>query len=322
MRIAVVGAGAMGCWFGARLAAAGEEVVLLDRFLERAACLNAQGIRVDVAGTLEVVPVAAASDPAALEPADLVLVCVKAHQTRGVLKAVQRLRRPDGRVLTLQNGLGSGEVLAEAVPAERLLVGVTAQGATLLGVGRVRHGGSGPTAFGPFLPGADSGADLAERFTRAGLPAEAVADPRPRLWRKLAINCGINAVTALTGVRNGRIPELPAASALCRAAVAEAAAVAAAEGVALGEPGALGDAVLDVARATAANRSSMGQDVDARRPTEIEFINGAVVRRGSRHGIPTPVNRTLLHLIQTLEATFGDGPKDGPLSPGTNPTRR
>ena len=310
MRIAVVGAGAMGCWFAARLAAAGEEVVLLDRSPQEAAVLTTEGIRVQVGETAETVPVTAASDPAALEPADLVLVCVKAHQTRGALNAVRALRRPGGRVLTLQNGQGSGEVLAEVVPAADLLVGVTAQGATQLGPGRVRHGGSGPTVFGPYLPGpgVEPGTEIARMLTRACLPAEAISDPHPKLWHKLAINCGINALTALTGIRNGRIPEIPAAADLCRAAVRETAAVAAAWGVELGDPGDLSEAVLAVARATAANRSSMGQDVDARRPTEIEFINGAVVRRGAERGVETPVNRTLLQLIQTLEATFGGLP--------------
>jgi 2-dehydropantoate 2-reductase len=309
MRIAVVGAGAMGCWFGARLAAAGEDVALLDRSPEEIRILSADGIRVEGGGATETVPVAAASDPAALEPADLVLVFVKAHQTRDAVEAVAALRRPGGRVLTLQNGLGGGEVLAEGVPPDHLLVGTTAQGATQLGPGHVRHGGSGPTVFGPYAPGNDAGRDIAAVFTGAGLPAEAVDDPRPGLWRKLAINCGINALTALAGIRNGRIPEIPAAAELCRAAVAEAAAVAAAEGVSLGDPEALGASVLKVAEATAANRSSMGQDVDARRPTEIQFINGAVVRRGAARDIETPVNRTLLQLVQTLEATFGGLPE-------------
>ena len=310
MRIAIVGAGAMGCWFGARLAAAGQAVVLVDRSAEEARHLSTEGVRVHRGDNLETVAVAATSDPAAVEAAELVLVCVKAHQTREALTTVHALRRPDGRVLTLQNGLGTGEVLAEVVPAERLLVGVTAQGATQLGPGEVRHGGSGPTLFGPFAPGpdADCGADIALLFLEAGLPAESVADPHPLLWRKLAVNCGINALTALTGIRNGRIPQITPAAELCRAAVAEAAAVSGAMGVDLGDPAALAEAVLDVARATAANRSSMGQDVDARRPTEIDYINGAVARHGEARGIPTPVNRTLCQLIQTLEATFGGLP--------------
>jgi len=132
------------------------------------------------------------------------------------------------------------------------------------------------------------------------------------VWRKLVVNCGINALSALTGLLNGRIPEIPEAAAVLSDAVAEAAAVSRAAGVDLGDPRALARSVLDIASATGANRASMGQDVDRKSPTEIEWINGAIVREGERLGVPTPVNRTLTRLVKTLEAGFAaTGPLPG-----------
>jgi len=304
MRIAIVGAGAMGCLFGGFLARAGEEVVLVDVVPEVVAALSERGVRLHEGSGVSDVPVAAAASPAEAGTADLVLVMVKAQHTRRVAAGLAPLLGPQTVVLTLQNGLGAAQVLAEHVAPRRILVGVTAQGATLLGPGEVRHGGSGESVLGAHCP---SGADpdsAVQALSRAGLPARAVADPWPAVWRKLAINCGINPIAALTGVLNGQIPEIPEASALLADAVREAAAVARAAGAELGDPEALVRQVLDVARATGANRASMGQDVDARRSTEIDFINGAVAQEGERLRVPTPVNRTLTRLVKSLEAGF------------------
>ncbi|GAB4270431.1 MAG: 2-dehydropantoate 2-reductase [Deferrisomatales bacterium] len=306
MKIAVVGAGAMGCLFGGLLARAGEEVVLLDRSAETLEALARRGVVLHEGEGRETIPVAAAGDPRDAGACDGVLVFVKAHQTLSARPSVAALAQGGAWVLTLQNGLGAADLLAEVVAPGRLLVGVTAQGATLLGPAEVRHGGAGPTVLGPYLPGPSPEAGAAARvLAGAGLECRAVEDPWPHVWHKLAVNCGINALTALTGIRNGRIPEIPPAAALLEEAVGEAAAVARAAGVDLGDPKALARRVLDVARATAANRSSMGQDVDRRASTEVAFINGAVAREGERRGVATPVNRTLTRLIQTLEATFG-----------------
>lgn len=305
LRVAIVGAGAMGCLFGAHLARAGVPVTLIDIDPLEVEALRARGVRLHRDGEVADVPVRATTRAAEAGPADLVLVFVKAHQTRSVLPSLPALLGPETRVLTLQNGLGAADVLARAVPAERLLVGVTAQGATQLGPGEIRHGGRGETLLGPYRPGPDAfTARVAETFTRAGLPARAVDDPRPAVWKKLAVNCAINPVTALTGIRNGPVAEWEPARELAAEAAREAWAVARAEGVDLGDPDELASFVLSVARATAQNRSSMGQDVDRGASTEIEFISGAVARRGEAHGVPTPVNRTLWRLIQTLELGY------------------
>lgn len=304
MRIAVVGAGAMGCLFGSLLARSGEEVVLVDVMPETVAALRQRGVRFHEGAQVSDVPVAAVEGARAAGTADLVLVMVKAQHTASVAAGLGSLLGPRTQVLTLQNGLGGAQVLAEHVDAQRILVGVTAQGATLVGPGEIRHGGSGESVLGPYsLPGADP--EPAVRvLTRAGLPARAVSDPWPAVWRKLAINCGINPIAALTGVLNGQIPGIEEGAGVLADAVREVAAVARVAGVDLGEPDTLVRQVIDVARATGSNRASMGQDVDARRPTEIDFINGAVVREGERLGVPTPVNRTLTRLVKTLESTF------------------
>ncbi|MDW7711743.1 MAG: 2-dehydropantoate 2-reductase [Deferrisomatales bacterium] len=305
MRIGVVGAGAMGCLFGGLLARAGEDVVLVEVLPDAVEALCHRGVRLWEGGRAEDIPVRAVSDPTAAGACELVLVMVKAQHTPSAAGTLGPLLGPAAAVLTLQNGLGAADVLASALGGGRLLVGTTAQGATLLAPGEIRHGGAGETLFGPYGPGGPDPGAAAEAFRRAGIPARTVADPWPAVWRKLAVNCGINAVAALTGVLNGQIPAVPEAAGVLSDAVAEAAAVARGAGVDLGDPDALVRAVLDVARATGANRASMGQDVDARRPTEVDFINGAVVREGHRRGVPTPVNRTLWRLVKAVEAGFG-----------------
>jgi len=204
-------------------------------------------------------------------------------------------------VVTLQNGVGNREILAEALGAERVGQGVTALGATLLGPGRVRHAGQGATVFGAAPDRAGMGA-LAELFRACGLPAELTDDLDALVWGKLVVNAGINALTALLRVPNGALADIPAARELLAEAVAEVVAVAAARGTPLPYANPL-EHVLGIARATGANRSSMLQDAMRGSPTEIATINGAVVREGQRLGVPTPVNRLLTALVQALDAT-------------------
>jgi len=308
VKIVIVGAGAMGCFFGANLARSGDghRVTLLDKVPAVLAALSRRGVRLWEGDRAADVPVQVVGDPATAGPADLVLVMVKALHTDSAGASLAPLLGPTTRVLTLQNGLGAAQVLARHCDPRLLLVGVTAQGATQLGPGEIRHGGAGETLVGPYQRGGAAGAELVEAFGRAGLPTRSVDDPWPAVWRKLAVNCGINALAALTGLLNGRIPEIPEAAGVLTDAVAEVAAVARAAGIDLGDTAALAGTVLGIARATGGNRASMGQDVDQRRPTEIDFINGAVVREGDRLGVPAPVNRALTRLVKTLEAGFNE----------------
>lgn len=294
----------MGCLLGGYLARGGEDVVLVDPWAEHVEALNRDGLSLWEGSELTRVPVRAVGVGAPVRPADLVLLLVKAPRTRSALPALPPLLTGGGAVLTLQNGVGAADLLADELGAERVLVGVTAQGATLLGPGEICHGGSGETLVGGYRGDHPLLGAVVRALQGSGIPSRRAPDIWASVWKKLAVNCGINALTALTGIRNGRVPEIPEAADLLRDAVREAAAVARAGGLDLGAPDALADQVLAVATATAANRSSMGQDVDRASPTEIDFINGAVVREGLRLGVPTPVNTTLTRLVKTLEASF------------------
>ncbi|ROQ93179.1 ketopantoate reductase family protein [Desulfosoma caldarium] len=309
MHVLVVGAGAMGCLLGARFAMAGAHVLLLDVDVLHVEAIQRHGLRlIELNGDEKIVPIEASFAPVPSKlGADLVLVMVKSYATGEALRLVHSQSITPGTVfLTLQNGLGNAEKLADLVGPERVLVGVTAQGATKEGPGVVRHGGVGPTFFGSFSGFTPPNLEkIVNLFVASGLEASYRQDIDRLLWQKLCVNVGINAITALCGLTNGQIPAMPPARLLCEAAVREVLRVARAEGVRLDEDEL--DHVLAVAKATGSNRSSMRQDVEGRRPTEIEAINGAVVRYAQKHGLSAPINWTLTQLVKIKEGTYGHG---------------
>jgi 2-dehydropantoate 2-reductase len=290
MRIHILGTGALACLFGARLGRVAR-VTLAGTWTEGIAAVVRRGIVVQTPDGEETFDATAVPLGTPLPPADLVLVLVKAWQTDRVASEVPALTARNGHVLTLQNGLGNVERLGE-----RAYLGVTALGATLLGPGHVRTGGEGPTHIaGPEL--------LAEMFRSAGFESHAVdaAHGASLAWGKLAVNAGINAVSAILNVPNGELLSRPEARRLMEQAASEVAAVAGAKGVALPFADAAAEA-RRVAAATASNLSSMLQDVRRGAPTEVEAINGAVVREGVRAGVPTPVNEELRRLVAAAVA--------------------
>lgn len=301
MRIVVIGPGAMGVLLACRLREAGAEVNLLDYRADRAERLDREGlVLVDEQGEVRH-GVAVSADPMVLDGCDLALVCVKAYRTGDVARELAGRLPAGARVLTLQNGAGNVERLVEAVGPDRVLGGITSEGATLLGEGRARHAGRGATHIGPVQgEPEDFCSRVAELFNRAGLETSLAAGVNNLIWTKLVINVGINALTALLDVNNGVLLELPAAEKLMAAAVAEAVAVGEGLGISFLHQDML-EAVREVAHRTAANVSSMRQDLAAARPTEIAYINGAVTRQGESLGIPTPVNHTLTLLVQARE---------------------
>lgn len=304
MKITIIGPGAMGCLFGAFLARAGNPVTLLGRDREYAELLKKRGVLLREGDGFEELKLCATHNPEEAAGAELVLVLVKTPQTAAAAKLIPRLLAPETVVLTLQNGLGAADELARALGPERVLTGVTAQGATLIAPGEVRHGGAGDTLIGPYLPGGKERLDIVKLFNKAGVSAQWRDNIADSVWKKLAANCGINAITALAGIKNALVESTYEAAQLASGAVRETAKVALAEGVHLGDPEGLALWVLSVARATGKNRSSMGQDVDRRRATEIDYINGAVARLGKKHGIETPINLALTQLIKTLETGY------------------
>lgn len=305
MKIAVIGAGAMGSLFGAMLAGADNEVWLYDVWKEHVQTINQEGLSIEREGRTRVVRLHATTEPDKIGMAELTIIFVKSTQTRAATLTAQQIAGSEGAVMTLQNGMGNADIIAEIFTPHRILAGTTSHGATMLGAGRIRHAGIGATTIGTWAA-TGQGRQLATRFadffTRAGIETEAVDEVRSVVWNKLLINIGINAITALSGIKNGQILDLEITRELSRIAVEEAMAVARAREIAIKED-AVG-IVFKVAEATAVNRSSMGQDVDNNRTTEIAAINGFIVDEAKKLGIETPVNFALTALVQTLEGHY------------------
>lgn len=293
----IVGTGALACLFAARLAAAGVRVTLLGTWQEGLEALRTHGVRVAEAdGSERAYAVQATAAPADCADARLALVLVKSWQTERAAGQLVECLSPDGLALTLQNGLGNREKLAQALGAPRVALGVTTAGATLVGPGRVRPGGEGPISLGAH-PRLDP---LVNLLQRVGFMVEIVPAADDLLWSKLVINAAINPLSALLRLPNGELLDRSSARILMAAAAREAAVVASALGLHLtySDPVAMAETV---ARRTATNRSSMLQDVLRGAPTEIDAICGAIVAAGEQCGVLTPVNRTLWLLIGALE---------------------
>ena len=303
MRVLICGAGAMGCLFGGYLSLAGEEVWLLSHWQEHIARVRQEGLRIyTLDGRALQLPISILSyDDPLPQDIEVAFISVKSHDTPEAAAQAAGALAPDGYAITMQNGIGNYEVLAAMVGAERALLGVTSHGATLLGPGEVRHAGVGPTYIAA-EPKREAATRLAEMLTAAGFASQVEENIERVVWNKLLVNVGINALTAILGVPNGVLAEWPEAETLLRAAVAEAAAIARTKGIPIsGDPA---ERALDVARATATNRSSMLADMERHAPTEVAVINGAIVREGAALGIPTPVNETLLRLVQAREKSY------------------
>ncbi len=302
MNFLVVGPGAMGCLFAGHLKKAGHGVTILDYREDRAGNISRNGISLEgVVGDFKVRVNAVTEKPRTR--IDVALICVKAYHTERVAQTLSAWLDPDVSVLTLQNGLGNLEILRRKLGHKRVLGGVTAEGATLLGPGHVRHAGRGPTIIGPSGSATGPAADIVASFGDAGFDIRAVEAVENLIWGKLIVNVGINALTAITGLKNGRLPHISGTRQVMKEAISEAVRVAHKKGIRLPFPDPT-ERVLEVCEGTAGNIASMLQDVLAQRPTEIRFINGAIVAQGEACGIPTPVNSTLSRLVEALEASY------------------
>lgn len=302
MKICVVGPGALGSLFAALLAGAGHQVWLLDHRVDRARLIDRQGLTLQDQQGQRVVSVRATADPALLGSVELVFFCVKSDAVVRAARAIVSILGTDSLVIAFQNGIAHHQMLADILPLWAL--GVTAQGATLLEPGVVRHGGSGQTAVG-FLAEVDAFAkrrlqEAARLMSSAGVSTIVSADILAVAWNKLIVNVGINALTALGNCANGELLARPAALATLTAAVQEAAQVAKVTGIQItADPVGM---TLAVCRKTAGNISSMLQDVRRQRHTEVEAINGMIVRQAAALGVHVPVNQALLAGVKALEA--------------------
>ena len=302
MKIAVVGAGAMGSLFGALLAESGNDVWLYDVWAEHVETINKSGLTIEREGKTRTLDINATTKPLEIGMAELVIIFVKSTQTSAAAETASVLAGSNGTVMTLQNGMGNADTLSEFINPDNVLAGTTSHGATMLGPGSIRHAGVGATTIGAWAE-TQQGQQLAHRIcdflSNIGIETEVVVDVRSVLWNKLLINVGINAITALTAIKNGQILEMDLTRELSRNAVEEAMAIANELKIDIREDAV--DHVYAVAEATAANRSSMGQDIDNKRQTEIGTINGFVVREARRLGLRAPVNETLTALVETLQ---------------------
>jgi 2-dehydropantoate 2-reductase len=295
----------MGCLFGAFLVKSGEDVLLLDRRRERAASISRNGLKVEgISGELHA-PVRASADPNDAKNADLMVICVKSYDTEQAIARIKGVLGKNTYVLTLQNGVGNVEAISVLVGEEKAIGGVTSQGATLLGDGHIRHAGKGDTVIGMVDKRyrTEKLEEIAATFTKAGFETKIVDSIQDLIWSKLIINVGINALTAITRLNNGRLIEFEGTDAILEEAVNEAIRVAEAKGIKLIFDNPV-EKVRGVCKATAGNIASMLQDVLKKRKTEIDYINGAIVKEANRLNLQVPVNKVLTHLARTIEASY------------------
>jgi 2-dehydropantoate 2-reductase len=301
MRVAVVGAGGVGSLFGGRLAAAGHEVWLVHRRPEVVEALRRDGLCLEGPESSERIAVHATTDTREVGQVDLVLILTKSTDTAAAAQSARSLVDARTLVVTLQNGLGNLEQIAAVVGAERTLLGMTYVGAALLGPGRARLTAPGMTFVGePGGQRTERVDRLARTFSTAGLPTEATDRLWEMVWGKLVINAALNATCALTGASGESALRSPAAYELLGLVAEETAAVAGALGIALPYADAAAR-VRQHCRDVGPSKPSMLQDMERGRPTEIDAINGAVVREGQRVGVPTPFNQALLLLVKARE---------------------
>ncbi len=290
----------MGCLFGAKLSQVAE-VTLVGNWPAQIVALRERGLRlIRPDGRSQTYHLTVTNNLQTAAPADLALILVKSHQTRQAAETAQRLLSANGVALTLQNGLGNLEQLTAVLGQNRANLGITSEGAALLEPGVVRHAGTGHTYIADSGETAVPPQEFAALFQAAGFQTSLAADTAGLVWGKLAINAGINPLTAVLQVPNGFLAENETARQLMQQAAKEVAQVAAAQSIQLPFADAAAQA-LTVAQATAANHSSMRQDLANGRPTEIEAICGAVVEYGRRFEVPTPVNLVLQTAVQQAE---------------------
>jgi 2-dehydropantoate 2-reductase len=302
--VTIVGCGAVGSLFAANLAQLDDvEVWAFDLDREHVAAINEHGLRLSGAGEI-VGKLSATTDAAELPPSDFGIVATKCMHTAAAIEATAGAFA-NGSVCSVQNGVGNEEALAQHV--ERVIRGTTFPAGRVVEPGHVQWDVKGDTTIGPFEPSPAPTADveqLADACTRGGMPTQAVADARGPQWRKLIFNAATNPIGALTGLTHGRVVEDAGLRRLVSQLVDEGKAVAAAQGIVLdADPEDLIDhaAKPEVAYA---HKASMLQDVEARRPTEIDYLNGGIVRFGVEHGIPTPLNRAIWSLVKGLEQSW------------------
>lgn len=307
MKIAILGAGAMGSLYASYLTGK-YDVTLVDSYRPQVEKINADGlIKVENGRPEEKFPAKAVLSGTDIGAQDLVIVFVKSIDTYAAMKGNQALLGPETIVMTLQNGAGNNRDIAGFVPQKRIIVGTSSHNSVSQGLGKFFHSGCGPTNIGPDLPCGESMRSVekaAEILSGCGLEVHILEDIQKVLWQKLFVNCGVNALTTLMQCKIGEILENPYLWELSRKIVYESVLVAEADGTYF-DRREMAEAVRNVCREDAAGYASMYQDRQNRRRTEIDRINGMVVKLGREYGVDTPYNRMLVEEIHAAERMYG-----------------
>ncbi len=304
MKVVIVGAGSIGKLLYGLLSKSKEDIWLLDKTPERAARLKKIGVKIEGLNSIKITAPKVVADPLEVSDADLWIICVKSYDTKNVVKILSGHVRPESFVFSIQNGIGNAELLCEQFGVQKVFAGSTNMGATTVDDGVVNHAGDGETIVGRLdgVMGVEL-KDLRELFQKSKLSIKISRDIQSVLWSNLVINVGINALSALTRLPNGRIIEFEGSRRILKDAITEAYRVAKRKRIKLlyDDPVSKAEAVCE---ATAENTSSMLADVLNKKRTEIDFLNGVIVRQAESLGIKTPVNSMLVDLIRTIESSY------------------
>jgi 2-dehydropantoate 2-reductase len=293
MKIAVMGAGAVGCYYGFMLARAGHDVVLIGR-AQHVDAIERQGLRLETQTFDEHVRVSANTEASAVQGAQLVLFCVKSTDTESGAVAIRPHLAPDALVLSLQNGVENADRLRMLLH-QQVIAAAVYVGTEMAGPGHVRHHGRGELV----IEQAKASDDIARALAAAGVPTDISDNVRGALWAKLITNCAYNALSAITQLPYGRLVKGEGVTVVMRDLVDECVAVAKADGVMI--PGDIGMAVRKIAETAAGQYASTAQDLARGKRTEIDHLNGLIVRRGEALNVATPANRLLHAIVKLIE---------------------
>jgi len=294
LQVAVLGAGAVGCFYGGMLARAGHAVTLIGR-PQHVQVFEAQGLRMQTLTFDETVKVQASTDAAAVAGGDLVLFAVKSPDTEAAGAQMREHLKPGALVLCLQNGVDNAERLRAVLPGVAVAAAVVYVATEMAGPGHLRHHGRGELVIEPSA----ASERVAQALMAAGVPTEVSDNVRGALWAKLILNCAYNALSAVGRIVYGELVQRPGVTDVMRDVVAECRAVAAADGVTI--PGDVDAAVRRIAETMPGQYSSTAQDLMRGKPSEIDHLNGYVVQRGGALGVPTPANRVLWTMVKLVE---------------------
>lgn len=312
MKIAIIGAGAMGCLFGGKLSAKDNEVWLMDIDEEQIKAINNKGLIIEekeaINGLIKNIVyknLKATSNPKDVGIVDLAIIFVKSINTAKAIISNKEIFNESTYILTLQNGLGNVDAILNSAGESKVIAGTTSHGATMLEKGHIRHAGIGKTVIGELDGITSKGLEKVLQVLKdANIDTEISENIQGVIWDKLLVNIGINAITGICNVKNGEIASNSKLNEIMELAVLEAYEIAKTKGISLN----FSDPVkhtMEVSTATTENKSSMLQDVQNSRKTEIEMINGAIVSEGIKYNINTPVNKILTNLIQFKESMYG-----------------